>query len=268
MTKRILCALLALLLAFGCAACGQAEAEPTTEATTEPTTVPTTEATEPPTTEPPTEAPTEPPLVLHSGLREDGTFSEGTLFIGDSLTCGFISSFLSSKGHLGHAKYMTICGSKVTAFFDGTILEPKSNVVTLYSPEFEGKTFDVATADLGEDAEAIYLMWGTNYVPKGTEQDYIDIIDYLLEHCPNATIHLQLVPYADLGIIPYPTINQRIRDAYAHYAELEEPRVFMVDTYMGIGRDVGVDGVHIGMYGYNNWYKTLLKHAETNQLSE
>ena len=268
MTKRLLCALLALILALGCAACAQPEAEPTTEATTEattePTTVPTTEATEPPTTE----APTEPPLVLHSGLREDGTFSEGTLFIGDSLTCGFISSFLSSKGHLGYAKYMTICGSKVTAFFDGTILEPKDNVVTLYSPEFEGKTFDVATADLGEDAEAIYLMWGTNYVPKGTAQDYIDIIDYLLEHCPNATIHLQLVPYADLGLIPYPTINQRIRDAYAHYAELEEPRVFLVDTYLGIGRDVVADGVHIGMYGYKNWYNTLLRHAETNELSQ
>ena len=264
MTKRMLCALLALILTFGCAACAKSEPAPTTEATTEATTVPTTEATEPPTTE----APTEPPLVLHSGLREDGTFSEGTLFIGDSLTCGFISSYLSKKEHLGDARYMTICGSKVTAFFDGTVLEPKDNVMTLYSPEFEGQKFDEATAKLGEELTAIYLMWGTNYVAKGTAQDYIDIVDYLLEHCPNATVHLQLVPYADLAIIPYPTINNRIRDAFAHYQELAEPRVFLVDTYQGIGRDVGVDGVHIGMWGYANWYNTLLRHAEENQLSE
>ena len=59
MIKRMLCALLALILTFGCVACASAEPAPTTEATTEPTTVPTTEATEPPTTEAPTtEAPT------------------------------------------------------------------------------------------------------------------------------------------------------------------------------------------------------------------
>lgn len=268
MIKRVLCALLALILVFGCAACGASEPAPTTEATTEPTTepttVPTTEATEPPTTEP-----TEPPLVLHSGLREDGTFSEGALLIGDSLTCGFVGSFLSKKGYLGDAKYMTICGSKASAFFDGTIFRSDNpNMYSLYSPEFDGKEFDDATAELGEDLTAIYLMWGTNYMPNGSKQDYIDIIDYLLEHCPNATIHLQLVPYADLALIPYPTINKRIRAAYAHYEELGEPRVFLVDTYMGIGRDVVADGVHIGMVGYGNWYKTLLKHAETNQLSE
>lgn len=262
--KKLLCALLALILLFSCTACAQPESAPTTEASTEPTTIPTTEATEPPTTE----APAEPPLVLHSGLREDGTFSEGTLFIGDSLTCGFVGSYLDKKGYLGDAKYMTICGSKVTAFFDGTVLEPKDNVMTLYSPEFEGKEFDEATADLGEDLTAIYLMWGTNYVPKGTEQDYIDIIDYLLEHCPNATIHLELIPYADLGVIPYPTVNKRIRAAFAHYEELAEPRVFLVDTYMGIGRAVGSDGVHIGELGNRNWYNTLVKHAEKNELPE
>lgn len=268
MNKKLLCAILALTFAFSCAACGaQPEPAPTTEAATEPTTVPTTEATEPP-TEPPTEAPTEAPLVLHSGLREDGTFSEGTLFIGDSLTCGFISGYLEPKGYLGDAKYITICGSQVTAFFDGTVLEPKQDVITLYSPEFDGMEFDEATAGLGEDATAIYLMWGTNYTKNGTKDNYIEIIDYLLEHCPNATIHLQLIPYADLALIPYPTVNNRIRDAYAHYQELAENRVFMVDTYMGIGRAVGSDGVHLIDIGYRNWYNTLLKHAEENLLAE
>ena len=262
MTKRILSAVLALILAFGCAACGQSPAEPTTEATAEATTVPTTE-----TTEPPTEAPTEPPLVLHSGLREDGSFNEGTLFIGDSLTCGFVGSFLN-KEHLGDAKYMTICGSTVKAFFNGTLLEPKDNVVTLYSPEFEGKEFNQACADLGEAVTAVYLMWGTNYVRNGTEQDYIDIIDFLLANCPNATIHLEQVPYADPNVSPYPIINKRIQAAYDHYQALEEPRVFMVNTYDGIKRAVGGDGVHIGEWGYQNWYNTLVQHAQIYELSE
>lgn len=266
MIRRIFCALLALLLAFGCAACAQPA--PATEAATEPTTVPTTEATEPPTTEAPTEPPTEPPLVLHSGIREDGTFSEGTLFIGDSLTCGFLMGFMSKSGYIGDSKYMTICGSKVSAFFDGTVIEPKDNVVTFYSPEFEGKEFDDATAELGESVTAIYLMWGTNFMAKGTEQDYIDIIDFMLEHCPNATVHLQLVPYAELGLIPYPTINNRIRAAFAHYEALEEPRVFLVDTFKGIGRCVGVDGVHLVNMGNERWYNTLVNHAMDNGLSE
>lgn len=263
MLKRVFCAFLALSFAMGLAACAQTE-EPAP--TTETVTVPTTEATEP-TTVPTTEA-TEPPLVLHSGLREDGTFNEGTLFIGDSLTCGFVGSYLAKKGYLGDAKYMTICGSQVTAFFDGTVLEHKDNVVTLYSEEFEGMEFDEAAAGLGEDVTAIYLMWGTNYTPKASKDSYIEIVDFLLENCPNATIHLELIPYADLSIIPYPTVNKRIRDAFAHYQELGENRVCLVDTYMGIGRAVGSDGVHIGELGNRNWYNTLVKHAEKYELSE
>ena len=266
MTKRILSVLLALILAFGCAACGQSQAEPTTEATTEATTEPTTEATEP-ATEAPTEAPTEPPLVLHSGLREDGSFNEGTLFIGDSLTCSFVGSYLK-KEHLGDAKYMTICGSTVKAFFDGTVLEPKDDVVALYSPEFEGKEFHQACADLGDTVTAIYLMWGTNYVRYGTEQDYIDIVDFLLENCPNATIHLEQIPYANPKLVPYTEINKRIQTAYDHYQALEEPRVFMVDTHRGIQRAIGVDGIHISDWGNKNWYNTLVQHAEIYELSE
>ena len=84
MAKHYLCLLLALLMVLSLAGCKNEE-EPAlrTEAPAEITEAP---ATEPPATEAPTEAPTEPPVVIHSGMGADGSFNEGTLFIGDSLT--------------------------------------------------------------------------------------------------------------------------------------------------------------------------------------
>lgn len=120
MGKKSLCLLLAAVMLLSMAGCGKKAAEPTeeptttaateviTEPTAEPTAKPTTESTAEPTTEPatePTTQPTEAPLVLHSGLREDGTFDEGTLFLGDSLTYMLVGSYLEPKGLIGGAKY-------------------------------------------------------------------------------------------------------------------------------------------------------------------
>ena len=272
MAKRILCFLLALLTVLSLAGCKKEvpETQPTeasTEAPTETTQPPTTEPpTEPPTTEPPTEAPTEPPLVLHSGMREDGSFNDSTLFIGDSLTFQMIYGLMRPKGYIGDAKYITICGSRTTAFFDGTKVNCRAEN-TLASEEFNGLPFSEAVASLGENATAIYLMWGTNFTKDGSAQDYIDILDFILEACPNATIHLQTVPYA-AAVTPYEIINDRILEAYAHYQEAEEPRVILVDTFTGIGKSVAADGVHITDKGKVKWYETLLAHSENPELSE
>ncbi len=271
MKKRIFSLLLcaaALVSLLGCTAqqeettVATVTQAPTTEAATEAATVPPTEPTTVPATVPET---TEPPLVLHSGLREDGTFDEGTLFIGDSLTYMFVGGYLEPRGLIGDCKYTAKCGSQVTAFFDDTIrMESCKEMICLYSEEFEGLQFDEAAAQLGGDATAIYLMWGTNYTPNGTAQDYIDIVDFLLENCPNATVHLQLVPYGDVAFI---TINKRIQDAYSHYQELGEPRVFLIDTFTAIGNHP-IDGVHQGEPGNRKWYQAIVAHAQANNLSQ
>lgn len=270
MAKRCLCILLVLLTVLCCAACGRKsvkvpQTEPpvaTTGATEAPTTLPETE----PPTEPPTEAPTEPPLLLHSGLREDGSFNEGTLFIGDSLTFQMIYGYMRPREIIGDAKYIAICGSQITAFFNGTQVTC-SAVNTLASPEFDGMLFSEAAGSMGEAATAIYIMWGTNFTKDATYENYVEILDYLLEHCPNATIHLQTVPYAE-DIVPYQLINQRILDAYAYYQEAGEARVLLLDTFTGIGRSTSADGVHITDSGKVRWYETILAHAEELALPE
>lgn len=272
MAKRSLCILLVLLTVLCCAACGRKAANaPTTEPSTAPeTTEATTGATEPPTTipetEPPTEAPTQPPLVLHSGLREDGSFNEGTLFIGDSLTFQMIYGYMRPREIIGDAKYIAICGSQITAFFDGTQVTC-SAVNTLASSEFDGMLFNEAAASLGEDATAIYIMWGTNYTKEAGAEDYVEILDYLLENCPNATIHLQTVPYARAAA-PYQIINERIQGAYAHYQEIGEERVLLLDTFTGIGKSTAADGVHINDSGKVKWYETIVAHAQELELPE
>ena len=277
--KRYLLALAAAVLLI-CAGCGgktppattqTPTEEQLTEATLAPETLPPIEnATEPstepmaePVTEPATEPqPTEPELLLHSGLREDGTFSAGTLFIGDSLTYNLTGSYLPENGLLGEAKITAQCGSKVTAFFDGTLLVKNPVALTLYSPEFEGMSFNEAAASLGEAAEAVYLMWGTNFSFDASADDYIQIVDFLLENCPNATVHLQTIPQ---GNVAYTIVNGQIRDAYAHYVDLGEPRVMLIETFHAIGLNT-VDGVHLNLLGSANWYQAIVDHAATNDL--
>ena len=101
-TKIVLIIILSVLLAGELAFAAWLSYNEITPEVTVPPTIPqvTDAATTPPTeepTDPPTEAPTEPPIVLHSGLREDGTFGEGAMLIGDSLTYGLVSNYLTSN---------------------------------------------------------------------------------------------------------------------------------------------------------------------------
>ena len=223
-------------------------------------TVPTT--TEAAETEPPSEPPTEPEApVLHSGIREDGSFDAGTLFIGDSQTFLFIEHYLKTTGLIGDAKYAVQCGSQVTAFFDTNIRPTVDrNAYYAFSPEFEGLSFCEAAAQMGENATAIYIMWGTNHTPDATAQTYIDIAEYLLEVCPNATVHLETIPRGDSA---YMEVNERIRGAWEYFQSIGEPRVTMVDTFEGIGIYINSDRVHVDPQGREGWYNTLVLHAET-----
>ena len=104
--KRIFLLLLCAALLCGCSAHASSQSTP-----------PVTETTVPATTEAP---PSIGPVwddTIHSGLREDGTFTEGTLFIGDSLTYGFVLSYLQQYELIGDAKYMAVVGAPLGRFF-------------------------------------------------------------------------------------------------------------------------------------------------------
>lgn len=269
--KKILCLLLSLILVMsllGCAREVPAETEPTTEPTTAPTTAPTTEATES-TSEPTTEAtepPTEPKALQHSGLREDGSFDEGTWFIGDSMTCILVKNYLEPHGLIGDAYYSAKYGEHITAFFGDRVMDPYYGYKIAYRPEHEGLHYYEIAEDLGERATAIYMMFGTNFTWDCYADGYIEIVDFLLVTCPNATIHLQLIPQGYEKYVKYDTVNEWIWEAYAHYQDLGEERVFLIDTFHAIGENHDSGHIHLNEQGNENWYNAIVEHAQANGL--
>lgn len=257
--KKLTALFLALSLVLLCG-CHSAPAE------TQPTTLPT-EVTAPPTTLPPeTTLPTEPEPELHSGLREDGTFDGGTLFIGDSLTYGLIYTYLMSNDLLGDARYMAVVGAPVLEFFKGTPLT--YDRYAIFSKEFENKYYYEAVESVGEEITAIYFMMGTNFSSETTASTYIEIVDFMLEKCPNATVYLQMVPYSTSGNVEYDLVNWVIMEAYGHYAAQGTANVKLLDIKRAVGVNLTADGVHLTYKGQENWYNALVAHAEENNIPQ
>ena len=221
-------------------------------------------------TEPDTEAPTEPevPQWLHSGIRSDGSFDEGTLFIGDSLTYGMVMQHLPQNGLLGDARYMAIIGAPAGNLFSLQTLRPYHEYTCTYSQEFHGLNYADAVALAGETVTAVYYMMGTNYDPDLTAESYIRIMDHILEHCPNATVYLQLVPYSSRLFTHHEDTNTILRQVWEHYRALEEPRLLLIDTFTAIGENVVSDGIHLNEEGMARWYEALAAHALDNQIPQ
>ena len=261
--KKILC-LLCLLLLTGCGQSQIAPEQPTQVPATE---APVTEATEAE-TEPTTE-PTEPPFSLHSGLREDGTFNEGTLFIGDSMTCILVQDYLTPMGLIGDANYMGKYGAQITAFFGGVTMDTNVTVgKCAYRPEHEGMTYEEIAVSLGEQVTAIYMMFGTNFTYNSYADMYIELVDFLLETCPNATVYLQTIPHGNEEIVRFKLVNGWINEAYAHYQELEEDRVQLIDTFTAIGINHDEGWIHLNSVGNENWYNAIVDYAKANNIPE
>ena len=257
--KKIIAFALAVSLLFLCG-CGSTSAQPetTAPAETEPVTEATTEATEP--------EPTEPEVQLHSGLREDGTFGAGTLFIGDSLTYGLVHAYLKANDLIGDARYMAVVGASVLEFFQGGILSVDRYCI--FSPEFAGLTYNQAVASVGEEITAVYFMMGTNYSSGTKASTYIEIVDYLMEHCPNATIYLQMVPYALSSNVEYDTVNWVIMEAHSNYTMNGIKNVKLLDIKRAVGVNLTSDGVHLTYEGQEAWYQELVRHAQENNIPE
>ena len=216
----------------------------------------------------PSQPETEPAVALHSGIREDGSFDEGTLFIGDSLTYGLVLEYLEPNGLLGEARYIAMPGAVVSVFFTGPSLRTNGPVMSAYSPEFEGLTMSEAVAVAADDVTAVYYMMGTNYSRYVTTDTYIEIVSYLLETCPEATIYLQLVPLSRSAYVAYGKVNQQLSDVYQHFSAQREERVMLIDTYTAIGANLIHDGIHLTAAGQACWYDALVAFAEENRIPQ
>lgn len=204
---------------------------------------------------------------IHSGLRSDGTFNSGTLFIGDSLTYGLVNEYLDRYDYLGDARYMAIVGVPVGVFFNKGI-QLGNYGSCLYSPEFHGMCYCDAVAFVGSEVTAIYMMLGTNYNYDTTQERYTEIVDYLLETCPQATVHLQLIPYTTNSLVDFEQVNENIRATYQHYQDQGIQRVMVIDTHTAINMYLSSDGVHLSGEGKDAWYMALVSHSINNNLPE
>ena len=229
--------------------------EPTPEPTSEPTPEPTPDVAPEPTPEP--------GFVRHSGVREDGTFDEGALFIGDSHTY-YLLQYLIGAEKLGDARYMAICGMSMPYFFDSDRMPlgdgfSVSNV-SACSPEFVGLSYGDAVAAAGEDVTAIYFMMGTNLSLQADAASYTEILRYLLECCPNATVYFQTIPYSPMS--DWVNVNRTIAEVCDAFAEEYPDRVVFVDTHAAIPRsELLSDNIHYSSFAMEPWYEYLVASA-------
>ena len=251
-----------LFLCVAALLCGCSASVPETTAPVTETTVPvaTTQAT----------VPTETEHVwddnIHSGLRADGTFTAGTLFIGDSLTYGLVKSYLQEYGMLGDAKYMAVVGAPLGRFFSHQTLG--SDDSSIFTDSFYGLSYSQAVAQVGESATAIYLMLGTNFNADTDTEHYIEVVDYLLETCPNATVYLQKIPICGNEAVDVSGVNVSLEETLDHYAAQGVRRVMVIDTFTAIGLSQGYDGIHLNADGMDAWYMAIVANANNNQIPE
>lgn len=218
-------------------------------------------------TESPTEA-TEPPFSLHCGLREDGSFDAGTLFIGDSLTYGLALNYLKPNNLLGDARYITVPGAPVKSFFSWAVLNPSKYPSCTNVPELNYRNLGEAVAEIGDSVTAVYFMMGTNYDVQCDVSSYVEIIDYILQVCPDATFYLQTVPMVLYGKIPYEKVNRIIWKVYEYYLQQENPRVILLDPIMAIGENLISDGIHLNGTGQTLWYEEIVRFTQERQIPQ
>ena len=267
-TKQI-CLLLALFLLFltSCAPASTGREDfvlPTaTPRWTEPTASP-----EPLTEELPTPTPETEELPQRfrrsSGLAGDGSFIDGAVFVGDSLSYRFIH-YLRERGCFGAARCMAICGMSLNKFFD-VDRAPLTNGLSagnasVCSPEFEGMSFADALSELGADAKAIYFMLGTNLSWESTTDAYLEVLRSILELCPSATIYLQTIPFSTNAA--YESANEAIRQCW-EILEAETPRrVVLLEAGEAFPRAALMpDGIHYSDEACAAWYAYLTEQLQ------
>ncbi len=205
------------------------------------------------------------PGPQHSGVNPDGTLGSGAMLIGDSLTAGLVIS-MRSHGTLGKARYIGIPTYSLSRFRSSPYhIDEDTAAIGLSavcSPEFSGLSFAEAVRQAGQSVEAIYFMLGTNQSAEVTVERYSEVLRYLCDCCPEATIYAETIPYSRSGLSDYERVNTAIYEAVTELRHEGSERIFVLDICSAVGKDHNLaDGLHIDDEGLVAWRDAIVERA-------
>ncbi len=194
--------------------------------------------------------------------RVDMSYFDDALFVGDSLTQGFLTYTANGFENASFAAYI---GASPRTFINGT------------AQNAAGETVRPMDEILAANAKKVYILLGTNALETSTDEAFLkyygDFLDLLLEQLPAGTVfYLQSIPPASaektaadekFALSRIQSVNDGIaRLAYSrgmHYVDLtaalsDEAGALRADYAAG-------DGLHMNAQGYGAWREVLITHT-------
>ena len=194
--------------------------------------------------------------------RVDMSYFDDALFVGDSLTQGFLTYTANGFENASFAAYI---GASPRTFINGT------------AQNAAGETVRPMDEILAANAKKVYILLGTNALETSTDEAFLkyygDFLDLLLEQLPAGTVfYLQSIPPASaektaadekFALSRIQSVNDGIaRLAYSrgmHYVDLtaalsDETGALRADYAAG-------DSLHMNAQGYGAWREVLITHT-------
>ena len=194
--------------------------------------------------------------------RVDMSYFDDALFVGDSLTQGFLT--YTANG-FENASFAADIGASPRTFINGT------------AQNAAGETVRPMDEILAANAKKVYILLGTNALETSTDEAFLkyygDFLDLLLEQLPADTVfYLQSIPPASaektaadekFALSRIQSVNDGIaRLAYSrgmHYVDLtaalsDEAGALRADYAAG-------DSLHMNAQGYGAWREVLITHT-------
>lgn len=190
-----------------------------------------------------------------------GVFDSGTLFIGDSNTYHFVTRYLQPMGYMGQASAMACVNFGVPHFFSDkyTLTAADWNFYgCVCDPDFAGMSYYRAIEAAAGRYSNIYVLLGSNVSLQLTAENYRQVIEFISDANPNATVYLQTVPDCHTGAVGTWYVNGCIEDALeAMLADGRDNLVLLDTNAVWVPGCVAFDGVHLTAAGYEAWYKLI-----------
>ena len=194
-----------------------------------------------------------------------GTFSDSTLFIGDSLTYQLIENYLLPNKFIGGASYMAAPCTTAKYFLSSYwVLTPSEDnrYGVACNTEFQDLSFGDALAVNKGKYDTVFFLLGSNNSSYVTRNQYLDAIDLILRYNPDATIYLQTVPNSPTGAVETERVNGLVREAVSAMNADGSDNIKLLDTNsVWNSACIADDGVHLTALGLDAWYRYIRTDA-------